>query len=288
MKECSEYAYAKINLTLEVLGKREDGYHELRSIFMPLEFHDFVQIRIQEGTQQIQLISKYPRLNTKFNLMYQAAELFLKQYNLMYDVEIEYVKSIPSQAGLGGGSADAAAVIRGLVKLFDISLSESEAIQLCSQIGADVPFCYINKPALVEGIGDKIAVFENNCAPYVVLIKPKKGASTKQIFKNLTTYANPNENYSEQMKQALAANDYETIQKTLVNDLEHPACVLVPEIAKVKNELLEEGIRACVMSGSGSTVVCLVTSATLARRIVKNYKNRGYFSVCTNFLKEKS
>lgn len=286
VKECSEYAYAKVNLTLEVLGKREDGYHELRSIFMPLEFHDFIQIRICEGHQNIHLISDYPRLNTPQNLMYKAAQRFLETYNLMYDVEIEYTKAIPSQAGLGGGSADAAAVIRGLSRLSGIELDVDESIQLCRQIGADVPFCYFNKPALVSGIGDQMLHFENNYAPYVVLIKPKKGASTKQIFQNLSQYADQTKQSSLFMQQALIDGDAEKVAQTMMNDLESSAFQLVPEIAQIKRSLQQEGFSACIMSGSGSTIVCLVDRVTLARKIVKNYKQRGHFAVYTKFLKE--
>lgn len=287
MREKVEYAYAKVNLTLEVLAKREDGYHELRSVFLPLQFHDFIQVRVLEGNRKITLISPYQRLNNKKNLMYKAAELILTTYELNYDVEIEYTKEIPSQAGLGGGSADAAAVIRALVKLLDLELSDSEVIALCEQIGADVPFCYFNRPALVEGVGNKLAFFQNACESHVVLIKPLKGASTKRIFNQLKIPTRSDQKHALLMKEGLEKNDHELIVQNLVNDLETPAFNLVPEIKQIKQELNETGIKTAVMSGSGSTVICLVDNDHLAKRIVKQYRNRGYFAVQTNFLKEQ-
>lgn len=286
MKETVEYAYAKVNVTLEVLGKREDGYHELRSIFLPLEFHDFIQVRITPGTQKIQLISEHARLNTPRNLMYKAAELVLKTYQIAQDVEIEYRKAIPSQAGLGGGSADAAAVIRALLRLCEITVSETVVIEMCKAIGADVPFCYFNKPALVSGIGEKLEFFSNACDAHVILIKPKKGASTKKIFQTMSKYTD-GENASHYMKQGLQENDLMKITKWLRNDLEAPAIQIVPEIGKIKAELEKEGIKTAIMSGSGSTVLCLVDNDHLAKRIVKQYNNRGFFAVQTKFLQEK-
>lgn len=286
MKEKIEYAYAKVNVTLEVTGKRSDGYHELRSIFLPLEFHDFIQVRVQAGTQKITLISDYPRLNNQYNLMYKAAQLFLEHYGLMYDVEIEYTKEIPSQAGLGGGSADAAAVMRALRDIFSIALSDQEAVNLCRKIGADVPFCYFNKPAYVSGIGDELSFFENRYAPHVVLIKPKKGASTKKIFETLQIRSDHSQNVTAEMKEALRMNDGLLVGRSLINDLERAAFALVPEIEKIKKELVNEGIRTCVMSGSGSTIVCLIENEHLARRIVRQYKNKGNFAIHTKFLKE--
>ncbi|MGL4662475.1 MAG: 4-(cytidine 5'-diphospho)-2-C-methyl-D-erythritol kinase [Culicoidibacterales bacterium] len=286
MKECNKRAYAKVNLTLEILGKRADGYHELRSIFMPLQFCDFVTVRLTKGTQNIRLISKYPKLNTKQNLMYQAADLFLKQYQLMYDVEIEYTKRIPSQAGLGGGSADAAAVIRALIEMSELTLSDSEIISLCSKIGADVPFCYFNQPALVSGIGDGFEFFENSYNPYVVLIKPKKGASTKRIFQQVSSYTDASYQYSDKMRKALMENDRIAVKDAMMNALELPAGILVPDILKIKADLVNRGFLSTIMSGSGSTVVCLVDDKQKANQIVDDYKRRGYFAVCTNFLEE--
>lgn len=287
MKEKVEYAYAKVNLTLEVLSKREDGYHELRSVFLPLQFHDFIQVRAFEGNQDITLISPYYRLNNQKNLMYKAAKLILTTYQLEYNVEIEYTKEIPSQAGLGGGSADAAAVMRALVEIFHLRLSDDEIIKLCEQIGADVPFCYFNQPALVEGVGNKLTFFENTYDCHVVLIKPAKGASTKRIFNQMKISQRIDKHHAIEMKKGLENNDYKTISQNLVNDLEIPAFKLVPEIEQIKNEVKAEGIKTTVMSGSGSTVVCLIDNDHLAKRIVKQYRNRGYFAIQTKFLKEQ-
>lgn len=287
MMEKVEYAYAKVNLTLEVLAKREDGYHELRSVFLPLQFHDFIQVRVSEGKQNILLVSPYHRLNNKKNLMYKAAELLLKTYQLEYDVEIEYTKEIPSQAGLGGGSADAAAVMRALIGIFKLTLSNEEIITLCEQIGADVPFCYFNQPALVQGVGNKLSFFKNVYECHVVLIKPSKGASTKRIFNQLKIQEHSDRRYAFLMKEGLEKNDEIQIFQNLVNDLETPAFNLIPEIKQIKKELKDSGIETTVMSGSGSTVVCLIDNDHLAKRIVKQYRNRGYFAVQTKFLKEK-
>lgn len=287
MKEKCELAYAKINMTLEVVGKRNDGYHELRSIFMPITLHDRIDVRIQKGTKQIRLISPYPKLNTPQNLMYKAALLFLNQYDLMYDVEIEYTKMIPSQAGLGGGSADGAAVLRALIDLTEMQISNEEITAMCTQLGADVPFCYFKRPAFVSGIGEELTFFNNNVDTHIVLIKPKRGASTKRIFENLTIENQDTHNYSEIMRQALIENNKEQMQSALFNSLEQPAFQLVPEIEKVKNDLQKRGFSAVIMSGSGSTVVCFLENIKDAKEIVHIYKKRGYFATLTKFLKEE-
>lgn len=286
MKQRNERAYAKINVTLEVVGKREDGYHELRSIFLPVQLSDDIQVRVREGNQHVRLISPYPKLNTPHNLMYKAAKMFLEHFHFMYDVEIEYTKKIPSQAGLGGGSADAAAVFRALVHLLEVNVSNDEMIALCTAIGADVPFCYFNRPALVSGIGEKLMFFENNLETHIVLIKPKRGASTKRIFENLQQRPSIQDNYSKMMQQALLTNDANTAQQAMFNSLEQPACQLIPEIATLKSELCEKGCLSAVMSGSGSTVVCFIQNEQQAKQLVNTYKKRGYFATLTNFLKE--
>lgn len=282
MDTITEYANAKINLTLEIINKRADGYHNLRSLFVPLDFHDFITMSISSGSRKITLESDIQGLNTPKNLMYKAAELFLNTNNLNYDVTIKFVKRIPSQAGLGGGSSDAAAVIRGLKKYFYPKAADDRFIKLCEKIGADVPFCYFNKPAIVTGIGEKIEFVEIKIKYYVLLVKPKKGLSTKKIFSKLeSTEQVSTINYTKNIIHAFSQNSIEGITNNLHNDLEHVAQEFSPEIKQIKDVFLANNIKANLMTGSGSTVFALIKNKQIAKKLESEFRNQKNFALIT-------
>lgn len=245
-------AYAKINLALDVVKKRADGYHELEMIMAPLTLHDLIYINvIEEGIEIDSNSVIMPR--DQRNIMYRVAELMFQKYKIKKGIKIYIYKHIPTQAGLAGGSADGAAVIKAINILFKLNLSVTEMAELGKTIGADIPFCIYNRVSLVKGIGEKITFAKEPLAVKVLLVKPKKGVSTKKAFRMLDLDQVKHLD-CDQMYQGINERDYQKVIDNLQNTLEQPAVKLVPEIAEIKRKMLELGFDGALMSGSGSCV----------------------------------
>lgn len=257
-----ERAYAKINLCLDVVRKREDGYHELRMIMVPIDFYDILEMHRAEDTS-MSLNRYYLPVNDK-NTVIKTIHVMQEMFGFSDNYACTLQKHIPTQAGLAGGSADAAAAIRLINRDQQLGLTRDQMIDIAKRIGADVPFCTVNKPALVEGIGEKIEPFVCNPDFYILLVKPSKGVSTKKAFEglNFETIVHPN---VDGMKEALINDDYEGVLANLGNSLEEVSLQLVREIKDVKEELTELGFDGVLMSGSGSTVFGI----TKSRRVLK-------------------
>lgn len=252
-----ERAYAKINLSLDVVGKRDDGYHELNMIMVPLDFYDVIDIEVADEMSMESNAGYLPK--TEKNTIIKAIEVLRREYGFKENFKIVVQKHIPTQAGLAGGSADAAAAIRIVKKLLSLDMSRSKMLDLAKQVGADVPFCCLNKPAFVSGIGEKIDVFDAVTDFHVLLVKPFKGVSTKTAF-TMLDFNEAKHPDCLKMKSALMEGSYEGVIGALGNTLEQPSMKLVPEIAKIKEKLLELGMDGVLMSGSGSTVFGLTQS----------------------------
>ena len=177
-------AYAKINLALDVIRKREDGYHELEMIMAPITLHDLIYINTIDEGIEIESNSKIMPTDER-NIMYKAVALIKERYGIKKGVKIYVYKHIPTQAGLAGGSADGAAVIKAMNKLFYLNLSNEQMARLGKEVGADVPFCIYQKMAIVSGIGEKLTFIEQPFECKILLVKPKKGVSTKKSFSSL-------------------------------------------------------------------------------------------------------
>jgi 4-diphosphocytidyl-2C-methyl-D-erythritol kinase len=270
-----EYAYAKINLALDVVSRREDGYHELKMVMIPILLHDLIYLEpINKG---IEIISEHPFIPTnQKNIMYQAAQLMIDTYKINAGVKIVIYKHIPIQAGLGGGSADGAAVMRAMNKVFNLALSNECLANLGKKIGADVPFCIHQKSAYVEGIGEKISFIDSKFESYILLVKPKKGISTKLAFENLDLMACKHPDL-QKMKISMINNDYCGVIDNLGNSLEQPSFKLVNELDRIKEELLELGFDGALMSGSGSTIFGLTKDRKILEQGFEKMKKKYYF-----------
>ena len=167
-------AYAKVNLALDVVRKREDGYHDLEMIMAHITLHDLIYIeKIDHG---IQITANTNRMPTdQRNIMYKVAQLLIERYQIPYGVKIHIYKHIPTQAGLAGGSADGAAVLKAMNQIFQLNLSLETLADIGKEVGADIPFCIYEKTALVKGIGEKLEFISKDFHCYVLLVKPKKG-----------------------------------------------------------------------------------------------------------------
>ena len=269
-----ERAYAKINLCLDVVRKREDGYHDLKMIMVPINFYDVLEMEFAPETT-LELNRDYLPINDK-NTIIKAIHIMREKYNITEEFRCRLEKHIPTRAGLAGGSADAAAAIRMINRMCNLHLTKDEMIAVGKEVGADVPFCILNRPAFVEGIGEKITTF--SCSPdfYLLLIKPRKGVSTAEAFHIVDEQEGIHPD-CKAMQEALEYNDYDGIISSLGNSMENAAMTLVPEIRKAKQDLLDLGFDGVLMSGSGSTVFGITKDVELLDRSIDILKKKKYF-----------
>ena len=276
-----ERAYAKINLCLDVVGQREDGYHELKMIMVPIDFYDMLEMRPAKTTT-LSLNRYFLPVNEK-NTVIKAIRVLRERYGFRQEFECMLTKHIPTQAGLAGGSADAAAAIRILNRMLNLKMSRADIIDCAKQVGADVPFCCLNQPALVEGIGDIITPFECHPDFSLLLVKPRIGISTKVAFENMDPAKTVHPD-CEAMRRALIADDYPGILKALGNSLEEVSLRMVDEIRIVKQKMKELGFDGVLMSGSGSTVFGITRDPSLCSSAGETMKQQGYFVRMTKML----
>ena len=247
-----ERAYAKINLALDVFAIREDNYHDLRSIMVPIDFYD--ELEIVKAKQDEFICNKaYIRYDENNSIFKMAQQLQLR-YGIDEHYRIVLRKSIPTRAGLGGGTADAAAALRIFQKLHRLQLNEAEIKQICTSVGADVLFNYYNVPAVVEGIGDRLEMLPMAKTYHVLLVKPRKGVSTKEAYERLDMESCDHPDITALKEALLKGSD---IRGLLGNSLEQPALLMNKDIVSIKQMLKEAGAENVLMSGSGSTVFCI-------------------------------
>lgn len=261
-----EKAPAKINLSLDILGKREDGFHEVEMIMTTIDLSDRIELHPLENNEiKVSLESRYVT-NDERNLAFKAAKIFKETYNIEKGIHIKMVKNIPVSAGLGGGSSDAAAVLRGLNRLWSIGITIEELADLGLAIGSDVPFCVINSTALVKGRGEIIQKLPPPPPCWVVLAKPDLGVSTKTVFQqvNVENLAHPN---TDEIIYALRARDFSRLSNSLGNSLEDVTLALYPEVRELMNKMKQVGSSNVLMSGSGPTVYSLVEQESKAQRL---------------------
>ena len=267
-------ANAKVNFTLEVFGKRADGYHALRSVVMPISLSDTLDIEVTDDGE-ITSDTGYDD-----DLCVKAARILRSSVSSLpssLDATIRVVKRIPTGGGLGGGSADAAAVLRALNELWKVGLSREELAEVGAQVGSDVPALVFNAPVIMEGRGEKIfPLFTFTSHLHLVLVNPGIHSSTKEVYAACAPRPLDGENATARMVAALRAGDVGMIAAALMNDLQAPAVKLHPEIADALVSLRTAGVVGAMMSGSGSSVFGLVENEADARRISSEMNARGY------------
>ena len=279
MQQITIRANAKINLALDVLNRRPDGYHTVRMIMQSLALCDTLTISKKETTGitlSAQNANQFPDVSwDETNLIYKAAKLFMDTYSIESGIHIAIDKQIPSAAGLAGGSSDAAATLKGLNLLFEQNASMEELKQLGVKLGADVPYCIQLGTALSEGIGELLTPLSPAPALYCVLVKPEQGISTKYVYEhlNLETADHPD---IDAALDALQTNNLTKLCQNLDNILEPVAQTLCPEIAKIESTLKEYGALGTCMSGSGPTVFALYTDGTAAIDATEYFEEHGY------------
>lgn len=259
-------APAKINLTLDVLGKRSDGYHEVEMVMTTIDLADRLELNeVKEDRISILSHSRYVPGDER-NLAYQAAKLLKERCGIRQGVEISINKVIPVAAGLAGGSSDAAATLKGLNELWQLGLSIEELAALGSEIGSDVAFCVHGGTALARGRGEKITKLSPPPSCWVILAKPSIGVSTSEIYGNLDISRIPHPD-TEAMIRAIQEKDYEGVCQNMGNALESVTLSMYPEVLHIKNQMERFGADSVLMSGSGPTVFGLVRRDSRLNRI---------------------
>lgn len=260
-------APAKINLFLDVLCKRTDGYHELRSLMCPIGIHDTVRLSCDLAATSGDITVTCPhRLvpSGRANLAWAAAAAFFAETGFSAETMISIDKHIPVGAGLGGGSSDAAAVLTGLNRLFENPLPADRLMKLGLRLGADVPFFIYGQPAIAAGIGEKLSPFSGLPRFNLVLIYPGCPVSTAEVYKKLNLALTKNKKIHT--KFTFESGWKADFARQLYNALEPPAMKLCPEISKAKQALMDCGALKALMSGSGSSVFGLFSDDQQARQ----------------------
>lgn len=273
------HAYAKINLSLDILGVRPDGYHEVQMLMQSLTLHDTVTLKLREEPGIFLTCSDSSLPTDERNLAYRAAALFFHTYAPSYGAELHLEKKIPAAAGLAGGSSDAAAVLRGLNEMFGFPASDAALSALGLQLGADVPYCLLLGTALSEGIGERLTPLPAAPDCYCLLVKPAAGASTKQVYTDYDSLVQTTEITHPDtagLLDALSSGDYTGLTSRLCNVLEPVTLRLVPEISALKKTLHSLNADGVLMSGSGPTVFALFSSEAAAKKAEAYFMQTAY------------
>ncbi|WP_026565471.1 4-(cytidine 5'-diphospho)-2-C-methyl-D-erythritol kinase [Bacillus sp. UNC41MFS5] len=259
-------APAKINLALDVLHKRPDGFHEVEMIMTTIDLADRVELSLL-NEDKIHILSHNRYVpDDQRNLAYQAAQLLKDRFHVKQGVMISIEKTIPVAAGLAGGSSDAAATLRGLNKLWNLGLTMDELAELGSEIGSDVSFCVYGGTALAKGRGEIITQIPAPPTCWVILAKPFIGVSTAEVYRRLDIKETVHPNIAG-MIEAIQEHDYQKVCGNVGNVLEEVTLNLHPEVALIKEQMKRFGADAVLMSGSGPTVFGIVQHDSRMHRI---------------------
>jgi 4-diphosphocytidyl-2-C-methyl-D-erythritol kinase len=268
----SEKAPAKINLTLDAVYKRTDGYHELETIMTTIDLADRIDLMSKE-TGMIRLESSSGLVpQDERNLAYRAAALLKKKIGVKHGVHIYIHKHVPVAAGLAGGSSDAAATLRGLNRLWKLGLADAQLAEIGAEIGSDVPFCIYSNTSIAQGRGEILTPLTAPPSCWVVLAKPMHGVSTADVFDNLKVDQIKEHPDTQAMLQAVTSQDYVTIYQKLANVLEPVTMEMYPEVQRLKEKMIQFGADGVVMSGSGPVVYGLVEKEYRARRLMNSLR----------------
>lgn len=275
MDEISLKALAKINLGLDVLGKREDGYHEVRMVMQTIHLYDRVEIKKTRSPHIHVETNLYYLPVNEDNLVYRAAKLMKDEFQIKEGVRIVLQKFIPVAAGLAGGSSDAAAVLVGMNRIFNLGLKQNKLMELGLKIGADVPFCIMRGTALAEGIGEKLTALPPMPKCPVLIAKPAISVSTKAVYEGLKLYDGMEHPDIDGVMEGIQQKDLKGVASHMGNILETVTIPMYPVIEDIKKLMLENGALNAMMSGSGPTVFGLFPNEKEIRRSYEALKQSG-------------
>lgn len=285
MKKIVVRSYAKINVCLDITGKRDDGYHLLDMVMLPLELHD--SLLIEETPRAVDnyiTLDEFSMGDSQYNTVSLTIDYLNEVRPLNTKFKIDMHKVIPMKAGLGGGSSNAAFVLKTINDYKKLNLTEEEMHNIAVKIGADVAFFVKNKPARCTGIGDKLELIKIKNDYFVLLVKPEAGCSTKEVYSLCDKEQNWPHGNVEQVVKALEEGNDDLLAESIFNVLEDSSIKLVPEIQTIKDELKELGFKIVMMTGSGSAVFALSTDKKLIKQGAKKLENK-YNVIVTKVIK---
>lgn len=274
MDEIAVKALAKINLGLDVLRRREDGYHEVKMVMQTVHLCDSLTIRkADKGIRVTSNLSFLP-VNEN-NLAYRAAQLLIEEFQIAGGVEIRLEKRIPVAAGMAGGSTDAAGVLYGMNEMFSLGLKRTELMKRGVKLGADVPYCLMRGTALAEGIGEKLTSLPPMVKCPVLIAKPQVSISTKYVYEHLKLNEDTRHPDIDALIRAIRGRELKSIAGCMGNLLETVTEEQYPEITAIKDIMREQGALNAMMSGSGPTVFGLFEDRKTARRAASALRDSG-------------
>lgn len=270
-------ALAKINLGLDVLRRREDGYHEVKMIMQTINLYDELELRkVKQPGIQVKTNLYYLPTNEN-NLVYKAAKLLMEEFDIRGGISIQLQKKIPVAAGMAGGSSDAAAVLWGVNQMYGLGLSRKDLMERGVKLGADVPYCVLRGTALAEGIGEKLSVLPSMPKCYILIAKPGISVSTKFVYENLHANDLTFEQHPDvdAMINAMKKKDLALLSSRMGNVLETVTVPAYPVIDEIKKCMVESGALGSMMSGSGPTVFGIFDTQAKARKAYRAVKAAG-------------
>ncbi len=278
-------AHAKINLALNVKEKREDNYHDIDMVMLPLELHDRIDFDFLSSDVGTVITSDDLSLpSDESNLTFKAFRIVKDHFHIQKKFRIHVHKKIPLCAGLGGGSADAAAVIKTILQMMKIYPSKEELIAIGKEVGADVPFALFNQPARCRGIGEQLEFFSIKEHYNCLIIKPQMGVQTKEAYTLFDQMEQEQKSDIDRLIQGLEKGNETWIKEEMINQLEKPAIQLIPEIGKIKNQLIQDGFPLSLMSGSGSSIFALSTNLKALQNEMLKFDSQKVYMKLTNIL----
>lgn len=284
-------AFAKLNLAIDVGEKDETGYHKIDTINMPIDLHDILEIEPILSSQGTFITSDDPALICDDqNLVFKALKAMESKYHFNKSYRIKIYKRIPMSAGLGGGSADAAGLIKALCSVNKLNPSDPEIIALARSIGSDVPYCLVNKPARVTGTGEEIKLLDSNMSYYAIIIKPHKGLSTKEVYDKYDSLPEEEREHPniDSLINAIKDNDESRIMSEMKNGLYNPAKILCPVVEGILNDLKKFGFPIYAMTGSGNACFGLTKDPSQIDLAKRYFSSLNYITIVTSTGTESS
>lgn len=268
-------ALGKINLGLDVLGRRENGYHDVRMVMQTLYLYDNVTL-IKKEEPGIEIETNLFFLPTdRGNIAWKAANLLMEEFQIPGGIKIILNKYIPVAAGMAGGSANAAAVLYGMNKLYRLGLTQKELMERGVKLGADVPYCIMRGTVLAEGIGEILSPLPPMPKCFILIAKPPVSVSTKAVYEAIDSKEMEEHPDIDGILQGLQEQDLDKIASSMGNVLEKVTIAMHPEIAQIKKCMLENGALGAMMSGSGPTVFGIFRSREAAQRASEKVRSQG-------------
>ena len=273
MKNLHIRSFAKINISLNITKKREDGFHELDSVMLPISLHDSLVVSKLNGPDNFVTVDDFSIRTFSYNLATLSIDKLQSVYHFNDKFRVLIHKVIPIQAGLGGGSSNAAFTMKAVNSMLKLGATDEELINLGKTLGCDIPFFIKCKPARVQGVGEILTPITIKNNYYVLLVKPELGCSTREVYALSDTMDLKVGNIENVIKALEEGND-DLLAENISNALQEPAIELVPVIQSIINELHENGLKMVQVTGSGSAVFALSTNKKQLKEVFKKLDDR--------------